>query len=100
MTDFPARFWLAGTMAVPAEPGEQFDYYVTGEDAVLPYVTATGRNLIVRTSTHNETAMLFNGDNGAEHLPEWPWTLLLDFLPMQGGEGIKYPFTFPGGDID
>lgn len=92
----PLRFWLSGTRAAQADIGQRIDYFVTGEEAVLPYRTATGRNLIVRTSTHNETVMLFNGGNGAEHLPKWPWTLLLDNLPMQGGGGIKYPFVFSG----
>ncbi|WBU54168.1 hypothetical protein [Paracoccus sp. SCSIO 75233] len=88
------------TRADEVEPGSTMEWFVTGEEAALPYVTATGRCLVVRTSTYNETAMLHNASVGApssinaDALPEWPWTWALDQLPAQTGY-LREPFTFP-----
>ena len=95
-----AKFGLSQTRADAVEPGSTVDYYVTGEDAVLPYITAAGRCVVVRTSTYNETAMLYNATVGAppfintDALPEWPWSLALDSLPPQTGY-LREAFTFP-----
>jgi hypothetical protein len=37
-----AKFGLSMTRADAVEPGSTIYYYVTGEDAVLPYITASG----------------------------------------------------------
>ena len=88
-----ADFWLSQTHAYEVPPGTTIDWYCTSEEAVLPYRTATGRCLVVATSTLKETRLLHNGQNGAHDLPEWPWVLQLDELPMPTGY-LRYPFTF------
>lgn len=98
---FPKKFWLSQTVAYERAPGETVEWLRTTEEADIPYVTATGRFLLVRTSTDNETIQLHNAAKGgrdsmnAASLPEWPWTPLLDPLPSRTGF-LRHAFTYPG----
>lgn len=95
-----ADFWLANTHAFEVEPGSTHLIYSSGEDALLPWETASGRLLLVYTSTRNETVSLHNASVGgadsmrAQDLPEWPWKLLLDELPAATSANGS-SFTFP-----
>ena len=98
----PFTTWgLAGTRADAMQPGDTLDWFCTGEEAILPYRTATGRPLAVRTSSFNETVVLHNATmdpavaqwNQFPTLPEWPWTCCLSELPPQTGY-LRYPYTF------
>jgi len=96
-----AKWGLSGTHALEMQPGETLDWYCTGTEATLPYRTATGRPLAVKTTTINETRTMHNATvdpataqwNQYHTLPEWPWTLCLPELPPPTGF-LKYPHTF------
>lgn len=100
-----ATWGLSGTRADVMQPGDTLEWFCTGEEAILPYRTATGRPLAVRTSTINETRVLHNATldpataqwNQYTTLPEWPWTCCLDELPMPTGY-LRYPYTFEAQD--
>ena len=106
MTQEPFAKWgLSGTRALEIQPGETLQWFCTGEEAVLPYRSATGRPLAVMTSTVNETVVLHNATkdpavaqwNQYHTLPEWPWTCCLDDLPSPTGY-LRYPYTFEAED--
>jgi hypothetical protein len=96
-----AKWGLSGTRAIELQPGETMLWHCSGGDAILPYRTAVGRPLSVRTSTFNETVILHNATldpevaawNQYNTLPEWPWTACLPDAPAALSQ-MRQEYTF------